>query len=249
MLVCLIILIAIIGRYYYNIKLDKTKILLFLFFIVLINCCSNYNTENFNTLLNTNDKIKLQQCMLAFHELSIIHNLWYIIAFGTLLGAVRHHGIIPWDDDMDILVYRKDMNKLENVINDLIKMGYKVEKTWKLVKIYISDKYFIDIFLIEEIDGKIFRCQKNDNKCEYPNKNHEWWWKWFEFPKEYIENRKLFKLDGLSVYGPTNPIKILKFWYGDDCLTVCKTQEFLHETSQYVKPKEQLCINLPEPQL
>lgn len=40
------------------------------------------------------------------------HNLKYSIAYGTLLGAVRHRGFIPWDDDVDVLMPRWDYEYL-----------------------------------------------------------------------------------------------------------------------------------------
>lgn len=48
------------------------------------------------------------------------HEIDYWLEGGNLLGAVRHGGFIPWDDDMDLAMMRKDFNKFSDIIDEEI---------------------------------------------------------------------------------------------------------------------------------
>ena len=55
-------------------------------------------------------KIRLE-IMIEIDRFCRLNNIKYYLAFGTLLGAIRHKGFIPWDDDCDIMMPREDLER------------------------------------------------------------------------------------------------------------------------------------------
>ena len=57
-------------------------------------------------------QLRLLDILMAIHEMCVAHGLKYYLVDGSLIGAVRHKGFIPWDDDMDIAMPREDYEAL-----------------------------------------------------------------------------------------------------------------------------------------
>ncbi len=61
-------------------------------------------------------QLKLVGLMEEFDRICREHNLRYTIAYGTLIGAVRHKGFIPWDDDADVCMPRPDYERFIEIV-------------------------------------------------------------------------------------------------------------------------------------
>lgn len=70
-----------------------------------------------------------QEILDVIHQVCTEHGLRYSLAYGTLIGAVRHKGFIPWDDDIDLMMPREDYEKLLSVWDQSAPKGYILQNT------------------------------------------------------------------------------------------------------------------------
>ena len=103
------------------------------------------------------------------------HGLRWFAEYGTMMGAVRHGGYIPWDDDLDICMLREDFEKFFDIAEKEAPQGYQ------FLTISRMPGY-------EEITGRVV----NSNSIDYSNEHME---EYFGCP--YTVGVDIFPLDGV----------------------------------------------------
>lgn len=115
--------------------------------------------------------LQLYQLMKDADETFAKHGVPYLVESGTLLGAVRHQGIIPFDDDLDIQVWQHDKAALINkAFPALNALGYKWSECAFGYKVtYANRKGFpcMDIFIVHEDGIRTHITDHSFDICHY----------------------------------------------------------------------------------
>ena len=117
---------------------------------------SKYNAEG-TTLRKA--QLRMLDMLIEVDKICRKHDIQYWLDFGTLLGAVRHGGFIPWDDDLDITVLRKDYKRLRELLKKELPEQF-IFQDWT------TDKYAFDHYgRVKDtkslFDYPLFRKQKD----------------------------------------------------------------------------------------
>lgn len=151
---------------------------------------------------------KLYRLAYIFHDIMIQNNIIYYASGGTLLGAMRHKGIIPWDNDLDFCVpiTSKERFLSSKVKKMFEKYGYKITESangW--YRINGKNKDSADVFFVE----------LNKDVIQHTGEALKFW------PKDKILLKDLFPLKPRKfgsgfILTPNMPKKSLSSLYGKD---------------------------------
>jgi phosphorylcholine metabolism protein LicD len=133
-----------------------------------------------NVMYPEEDKI-LEELIDTWTKLAEELGITWSVCAGSYIGTLRHQGRIPWDDDFDITIMKKDWKKVDKMSKKILdkynltkKTIFKHKSLW-LIKIYFNDHRslncgtekegcwpFIDIFLVDKKEGQ---------DCDYIDKS------------------------------------------------------------------------------
>ena len=162
----------------------------------------------------------------------------YWVTGGTLLGCVRHKGLIPWDDDIDISIMEINEGKLLQIRDILHNNGLVLMESffgYRLFHENESRRTEASNFGLPCCDITIMRHNRKNGRIELKHESARDLWQKEFYEQEEVSSFKEMLFGDFNFTVPIDPLGYLFRFYGDDCLNVGRTQDFDHETRLNVR--------------
>lgn len=228
------------------------NIIIIFILIIFVSAIISIKKRDLHIVCTKKDSLnKLRSLLKTFDNIATSNDITYWVDGGTLLGAMRHNNIIPWDDDCDIAILESDKNKFMGIKEILNKKGIDISEFWGGYRIFymngesineenrnwnwskesgikdrITHKYpFIDIFFVDLIEGKYQFSNKHTREI---------------YKKFYHDYNDLFPLKrqqfaDFHINIPNNPKKYLDRGYGNNWDTI-GYKNYDHQNMQFKEP-------------
>jgi hypothetical protein len=172
---------------------------------------------------------KLLTLLKLWNKFSKKYNINYWACGGTLLGAIRHHGFIPWDNDIDISIMLSDFERIKRKLHKHHTLSY-VEtrfgmKIFEKTNIFPFENTtnifpFIDIFICDYYDKSTIKFCGILSSHGKPS-----WLVDYEFPNQHIYKDELYPLrevefEDTTIFVP-NIQECLFRTFSNKCLNEC----------------------------
>jgi len=179
--------------------------------------CVEVDRGPFRDALSAEERATMLAMLQWIHRCCETAGATYFLMYGTLLGAVRHGGFVPWDDDADVAVIG-DADSLQSLRTELSRTIYRVGDFWGGMKLYSKESLradwpFVDIFLYQESGTRHFRCQGDPDDL---------------FAKSMILPVREGLFEGATLHLPNKSEELLRAIYGSDWRTTCQTHTYDH---------------------
>ncbi len=155
---------------------------------------------------------------MIYHMLEVIdllftkHNIPYWIDGGTALGAIRHQGCIPWDDDADLVFHIKDRDRILALKDAFAQFTLYLEET-DIIRLYASKETkhpYVDIAGYKLCPDNTYRFDLQSARDTF--KRFYW------LPRE-IDTLVRVQFGPLMLSAPNDMMRYIFTGYGADCLT------------------------------
>jgi len=174
------------------------------------------------------DKRQAKENLFLFKDIVDKHGLKFLLAFGTLLGAVREHDFIDHDEDIDLIIMKSDMDKFLSLLFEFRKYGFEVIRYERRGFLSLMRKgEYIDFYFYEpypEDADLVYCCQDI-------------------FPKSLLEDTAPITFLGREFNAPRDYKKMMEISYGKEWMTpvekfdfhLSKSERFKQWLKQYIK--------------